>query len=78
MVIKNAQVWLMEIKSSMSKADMYIFDREVQFYEKVEGKKVDKKLVISPMIDPKAYDVAKRLGIEAYAQPEDIPVSADS
>jgi hypothetical protein len=28
--------------------------------------------VISPMIEPKAYEVAKRLGIEAYTEPEDV------
>jgi hypothetical protein len=71
-VLKNSEVWLIEIKSSMSKADMYIFDRKVKFYEKKEGKRVTRKLVISPMIEPKAYEVAKRLGIEAYTEPEDV------
>ena len=71
-VIKNPEVWLIEIKSSMSKADMYIFDRKVKFYEKKEGKKVSRKPVISPMIEPKAYEVAKRLGIEAYKAAEDL------
>jgi len=69
-VIKNGQVWLIEIKSSMSKADMYIFDKKVKFYEKREGKTVTRKLVISPMIDPKAYEVASKLEIETYCQPE--------
>ena len=71
-VIKNGEVWVIEIKSSMSKADMYIFDRKVKFFEKQQGKKVNRKLVISPMIEPKAYEVAKKLGIEAYTAPEDV------
>ena len=54
----------------MSKADMYIFDKKVKFYEKREGKTVTRKLVISPMIDPKAYEVASKLEIETYCQPE--------
>ncbi|GAB6163826.1 DUF3782 domain-containing protein [Desulfothermus naphthae] len=71
-VLKNGEVWVIEIKSSMSKADMYIFDRKVKFYEKKEGKKVNRKMVISPMIEEKAYEVARRLGIEAYKEPEDL------
>ena len=71
-VIKNGEVWVIEIKSSMSKADMYIFDKKVKFFEKQQGKKVNRKLVISPMIEPKAYEVAKKLGIEAYTAPEDV------
>ncbi|WP_459875604.1 PD-(D/E)XK nuclease family protein [Desulfothermus naphthae] len=71
-IIKNGEVWVIEIKSSMSKADMYIFDRKVKFFEKKEGKRVNRKLVISPMIEPKAYEVAKKLGIEAYSVPEDV------
>ena len=71
-VLKNGEVWVIEIKSSMSKADMYIFDRKVKFYEKKEGKKVNRKMVISPMIEEKAYEVARRLGIEAYKEPEEL------
>ncbi len=71
-IIKNDEVWVIEIKSSMSKADMYVFDRKVKFFQKQQGKKVNRKLVISPMIEPKAYKVAKKLGIEAYTAPEDV------
>ncbi|MDL1966116.1 MAG: hypothetical protein LWW90_05500 [Candidatus Desulfofervidus auxilii] len=48
------------MKSSMSKADMYIFDRKVKLFEKQQGKKVNRKLVIFPMIEPKAYEIAKK------------------
>jgi hypothetical protein len=33
-IIKNGLIILCEIKSSMSKGDLYIFDRKVDFYEK--------------------------------------------
>ncbi|MDQ7031804.1 MAG: DUF3782 domain-containing protein [Desulfonauticus sp.] len=73
--IKNGKLYVIEIKSSVSKADMYIFDRKVRFYEQKEGKKVDKKIVISPMIENKAYEVASKLGIEAYVNPEEVDIS---
>ena len=51
---------------------MYVFDRKVKFFKKHQGEKVSRKLVISPIIEPKAYEVAKKLGIEAYTAPEDV------
>ncbi len=71
-VIKNGQTWLIEIKSSVSKADVYIFQRKVEFYEQERGVKVSKKIIISPMVDKPAMDLAKNLGIKIYNQPEDI------
>ncbi len=32
-IIKNGELILCELKSSVSKADMYTFDRKVRFYE---------------------------------------------
>ena len=57
----------------MSKADAYIFSKKVSFYEKKENKKVSRKIIVSPMIDPAAKSVAENLGIEYYTAPEDIP-----
>ncbi len=71
-VLKNGKIYVIEIKSSVSKAEMYIFDRKVKFYEKQEGKKVDKKIVISPMIERGAHEVANKLGIKVYLEPEDM------
>ena len=71
-VIKNNQTWLIEIKSSVSKADVYIFKRKVEFYEQDKGVKASKKIIISPMVDRKAVDLAQKLGIKIYNQPEDI------
>jgi hypothetical protein len=41
-----------EIKSSMSKADRYIFSRKVEFYQQKYQRSVNRKIVISPMVDP--------------------------
>ena len=66
-IIQDGTLILCEIKSSMSKADMYTFDRKVTFYEKRHDRKVDRKLVISPMVAPEAQATARELGIEIYS-----------
>ncbi|WP_017292521.1 PD-(D/E)XK nuclease family protein [Geminocystis herdmanii] len=71
-IIKNGEVIVCEIKSSISKAEMYIFDRKVQFYQKRHQRLVTRKLVISPMVDNRALPVAENLGIEVYSYGEDI------
>ncbi|WP_061546337.1 PD-(D/E)XK nuclease family protein [Cylindrospermopsis raciborskii] len=71
-IIKNGLIILCEIKSSIDKAGMYIFDRKVAFYEKHHQRRVDRKLVISPMVDPRALPVAQNLGIEIYSYAEDV------
>ncbi len=66
-IVKNGLLILCEIKSSMSKSDIYIFDRKVAFYEKRHQRKVDRKLVVCPMVHDRAKPVAKKLGIELYS-----------
>ena len=65
-IIKNGLLIICEIKSSVSKSDMYTFERKVRFYEKRHQQPVSRMLVISPMIDARAQPVAKQLGIEVY------------
>jgi hypothetical protein len=71
-IIKNGSVILCEIKSSVSKAEMYIFDRKVAYYEKHHQRTVDRKLVISPMVDQRAMPVAENLGIEVFSYADSI------
>lgn len=75
LVIKDGLVWVMEIKSSVSKADAYIFLRKVEFYSDKEGKEVGRRIIVSPMIEPSARKVIEELGIEAFSSPEEIPES---
>jgi len=70
-IIKNGEVILCELKSSMSKSDMYTFDRKVRFYEQRHQCRVQRKIVISPMVLKPARAVAERLGIEVFGFAED-------
>ncbi len=65
-LIKNGLLLICELKSSIDKAGMYIFERKARFYEKRHQRKADRLIVVSPMIDPRALKVAEKLGIETY------------
>ncbi|MGK7887326.1 MAG: PD-(D/E)XK nuclease family protein [Crocosphaera sp.] len=71
-IIKNGVVIVCEIKSSMSKGDMYIFSRKAEFYQQKYQRTVNRKIVISPMVDPTALPVAQTLGIEVYSYTDDV------
>ncbi|AFZ46688.1 protein of unknown function DUF1626 [Cyanobacterium stanieri PCC 7202] len=73
-IIKNGLLILCEIKSNIDKGGMYIFNRKVEFYQKHHQRQVNRKLVISPMVDKRALPVAKKLGIEVYSYAEDVPI----
>jgi hypothetical protein len=49
------------------------FEREARFYEARHGRKANRLLVISPMVDRHARKVADKLGIELYSDSEDFP-----
>ncbi|UJL33577.1 DUF3782 domain-containing protein [Cylindrospermopsis raciborskii Cr2010] len=66
-IIKNGLTIVCELKSSIDKAGMYVFGRKAEFYAKNQNRVVDRKIVISPMVDERAIPVAKSLGIETYS-----------
>jgi len=65
-IIKNGLLIICELKSSIDKAGMYIFERKARFYEQRHQRTANRLIVISPMIDPRARKVAEKLGIETY------------
>jgi hypothetical protein len=72
LIVLNGTLILCEIKSSMSKGDMVIFDRKTRWYEKHHVRTADRRIVISPMVDKRAEKVARDLGIEIYSYAEDV------
>ena len=54
---------------------MYTFDKKVQFYQQRHQQESNCKIVISLMLDFKAQQVAKNLGIEVYSSVRDGEVS---
>jgi hypothetical protein len=70
-VVKNGKTLVIEIKSSVSRADAASFGKKVSFYEKESRRKADRKIIISPYIEPTAHEAAKRLGIEVFTDIND-------
>ena len=71
-IIQNGQLLICELKSSIDKAGLYIFERKARFYEQRPGRQVTRLIVISPMIDHRAKKVAKKLGIDTYGDSLDV------
>jgi hypothetical protein len=71
-IIKNGVLLICELKSSIDKAGMYSFERKARFYEKRHGRKANRLIVISPMIDDRARKVGETLGIEMYSDSLDV------
>jgi hypothetical protein len=63
-VMQNGKVIVVEIKSSLDRANTYLFNRKVEFYTRQGGWPVDRKIVVAPYADERAKEVALRLGIE--------------
>lgn len=53
---------------------MYAFWRKCQFYEQKHNRAVDRRIVISLMIEDRAKKVAGELGIEVYDYTDEVPV----
>ena len=75
LLIKNGLLIICEIKSSVSKSEVYTFEKKVQFYQRRHQREANRKIVISPMVADNAQKVAQDLGIEVYSYARDVEVS---
>jgi hypothetical protein len=71
-IVKNGTLILCELKSSISKSDMYIFERKARYYEKRHQRTADRLIVVSPMVSSKAREAAKGLNIEVFGYSEEV------
>ena len=71
-IIIDGILIICEIKSSISKGEMYIFHKKAQFYEKRHNRTAKYLIAISPMVDEKAQKVAAEIGIKVYSYADEI------
>ena len=64
-VIRDREHILIEVKSSVSRADVFELWRVGQLYERVKGVK-PRLAIISPFVREEAEKVARELGIEVF------------
>ncbi|MEM1674884.1 MAG: hypothetical protein QXI56_08465, partial [Candidatus Bathyarchaeia archaeon] len=46
--------------------DVSTFKRKAEFYERVEGRKPDRLIIVTPYADENALETAKQLQIKVY------------
>ena len=63
-LVRDGMHVLVEIKSSVSAADVTVFARKAAVYEATTGVRATRKLMVTPYADVKAREAAARLGIE--------------
>ena len=73
-IVRNSSVIAVEIKSSVSRGDLLLFERKVAFFEQAENVTVNRKFFISPFVDPNAVELAAGMGIELYSHSLDITI----
>ena len=64
--ISDGRVALVEVKSHVKRADVTAFKRKAELYAKIEGRRPDKLMIVTPYADQEALETAKELGIEVY------------
>jgi len=71
-IVRDGELIICEIKSSMGKSQIYTFERKVRFYERRHGREANRMIIISPMVRENARAVAARLGIEVFTYSDDV------
>ena len=67
-IIKDSKRIAIEIKSSISEADVSTFERKVKLYENKFNLKIDKKIILTPYASDRAIDIAKSFDIEVVEE----------
>lgn len=71
-IIKNGLLIICEIKSSISRGDVYIFSRKVKFYERLHQCTATRRIIITPMIREDGRRTAEKLDIEVFGWAGDV------
>lgn len=72
LIVKNGLLIIAEIKSLISREEMYAFSRKVDFYSRHHDRTADRVMVVAPMVQAGAGELAQNLGIEVYTYVEGI------
>jgi Uncharacterized conserved protein containing a coiled-coil domain, COG5493 len=72
LLVRNEATIAAEIRSSVSKADVWVFLRKVEFLERLLNRKIDRKAIISPFVDDDALEFAQKTGVEVFTAPEEL------
>ncbi len=68
LAISDGKIILIEIKSHVDDDDVHVFSGKAKFYEKIEGRKPDRLMIVTPYVEESALNVAKECQIEVYTK----------
>lgn len=68
LAISDGKVILIEIKSHIRDSDVYVFSEKAKFYEKMEGRRPDRLIIVTPYAEEKALNAAREYRIEVYTK----------
>ena len=66
--VSDGKTILVEVKSHVRPSDVYELKRKAEFYEKVEGKKPSRLILVTPYVEERALEAAARLNVEVYTK----------
>jgi hypothetical protein len=66
--ISDGKLILIEVSSHVRASDVLQFRRKAELYEKLTGKRPDRLIMVTPYVDEKALEAARRLEIEVYTK----------
>ena len=66
--ISDGKLILIEVSSHVRASDILQFKRKAELYEKLTGRRPDRLIMVTPYVDEKALEAARRLEIEVYTK----------
>ena len=73
-IIRDGKIIIVELRTSVSREMLPTMERKVKFYEQQTGRKVDRRILITPWYEPGADAIARRWGWELYGEPEELQI----
>jgi hypothetical protein len=72
LVVRDGELWLVEIKGRVSGNDLFAFMRKARFYQAHTGRSATRRIVIAPVVEEPAQARATQEGIECYSAVDDL------
>ena len=72
LVVRDGELWLVEIKGRVSGNDLFAFMRKARFYQAHTGRSATRRIVIAPVVEEPAQARATQEGIECYSAVDEL------
>jgi hypothetical protein len=66
--VSDEKLILIEVSSHVRASDVFQFKRKAELYERLTGGRPDRLIMVTPYVDEKALEAARRLEIEVYTK----------